>query len=122
MKRQLPPCPSGVYWEIARGDTLYKIAKATNVSLKELINANPHVSPEKLKIGDKICIPEGGKNLSNLKKLPKCPGGVYWEIAPGDTIYKIAKETNLTVAKILKANPGINPNNLKAGQNICLPQ
>src|SRR5690554_1485387 len=113
MERQVPPCSSGVFWEIESGDTLYQIAQAVDVSLDELIQANPGVDPENLQIGQYICIPEGGQLLPNLKELPNCPGGIFWEIAPGDTLYRIARLNNISVQSIIAANPGINPNNLR---------
>lgn len=122
MERQLPPCSSGVYWEVAQGDTLYLIAQTVDVSLEELTAANPNIDPEALQIGQSICIPEGGKILPNLKKLPNCPGGIFWEIVPGDTLFKIARQNKITVRQIIKANPGINPFNLRVGQFICLPK
>jgi len=109
MKRQLPPCPGGVYWEVAYGDTLYEIARATNVPLKVLIAANPNVNPQNLQVGQQICIPD-------------CPSGVFWEVAPGDTLYKISQATKIPLERILAVNPGIEPENLQIGQFICLPE
>lgn len=54
-------------------------------------------------------------------RKPYCPSGIYWRVAKGDTLYKIAKETGTTVARLIQLNPNINPNNLRIGQNICLP-
>jgi len=47
-------------------------------------------------------------------------GGTY-AIRAGDLLGKVAKEHSTTVDKILKANPGLNPNRLKVGQVINLP-
>ena len=52
--------------------------------------------------------------------------GYYYPIASGDTIAAIAKayqakNVKVTVKKILDANPGLNPNNLKVGQKIFIP-
>lgn len=122
MRIEIPPCSSGVYWEVESGDTLYKIAQAVNIILDELVQANPNVDPENLRIGQAICIPDGADLLPNLKQLPSCPGGIFWQIAPGDTLFRIARQNNTTVPRIIAANPGINPNNLRIGQFICLPQ
>lgn len=121
MRREIPPCASGIFWEIASGDTLYKIAQEVEVSLEDLFQANPNVDPENLQIGQYICIPEGGQMLPNLKELPNCPQGFFWEIAPGDTLYNIARQNNISVQRIIAANPGLDPYNLQIGQFICLP-
>jgi len=118
MKRQIPPCPSGIYWRVAAGDTLYKIAKANNIPLNQLLQANPNINPNNLQIGQSICLPKKNNNTN----LPPCPSGVYWEVSAGDTLYKIATASNVSIAKLIKANPGIDANNLKIGQNICIPQ
>ena len=52
--------------------------------------------------------------------------GYYYPIAPGNTLAKIAKAyraqgVKVTVADILKANPGLNPNKLVVGQKIFIP-
>ncbi len=51
------PCPSGVYWIIEEGDTIFLISRKLNVPLEKLLQANPGVDPDNLQIGSKICIP-----------------------------------------------------------------
>ncbi|MFZ5944499.1 MAG: LysM peptidoglycan-binding domain-containing protein [Bacillota bacterium] len=122
MKRQeSSPCSSGVYWVVAAGDTLYKIAIAAKVDLEELLRVNPNIDPRNLQIGQEICLPEGGQLPPDVGEVPDCPGGFFWEIAAGDTIFKIARDSNTTVEKILALNPRINPYNLRIGQFICIP-
>ncbi len=51
-------CPNGTTpYTIKAGDTFYKIAKAQNISLDALVAANPGVNPDKLSIGQIVCIP-----------------------------------------------------------------
>lgn len=56
-----------------------------------------------------------------LDELPVCPTGLFLEIAPGDTLAKIAREQGTTVEAILALNPGIDPQRLRVGMIICLP-
>jgi LysM repeat protein len=56
-----------------------------------------------------------------LDALPPCPTGLFLEIAPGDTLFEIAREQDTTVEAILALNPGLDPRNLRVGQVICLP-
>ncbi|HHX73732.1 MAG TPA: LysM peptidoglycan-binding domain-containing protein [Firmicutes bacterium] len=53
--------------------------------------------------------------------LPACPTGLFLEIAPGDTLFAIAREQGVTVEGILALNPGLDPQNLQVGTFICLP-
>lgn len=53
-------CPSGTSpYTVRTGDTFYAIARAHNISLDSLIAANPNVNPDRLSIGQVICIPGG---------------------------------------------------------------
>ncbi len=44
-------------YRIEAGDTLYSIANKFGVPLNELIEANQHVDPDNLIVGNPICIP-----------------------------------------------------------------
>jgi LysM repeat protein len=50
-------CPSGVFWVVAAGDTLYSIARAAGTTVEELLALNPGVDPQNLQIGQVICLP-----------------------------------------------------------------
>lgn len=52
----------------------------------------------------------------------RCPQGSFaYTIRPGDTLFLLAQRFNTTVAAIQRLNPGIDPNNLRIGQIICVP-
>ena len=115
MPRPVPPCPGGFYYRIKAGDTLYTIGQMFNVTVQELIAANPGIDPNNLQIGQIICIPR-------IQPVPPCPGGFYYRIKAGDTLYTIGQMYNVTVQELIAANPGIDPNNLQIGQIICIPK
>lgn len=50
------------------------------------------------------------------------PNTVPYTIKAGDTIYRLAQQFNTTVPAIISANPFINPNALRIGQQICIPR
>lgn len=111
MGQNQAPCPSGRYWRVAAGDTLYLIALRVGTTVAELEQLNPGVDPFNLQVGQILCLPA---------ERP-CPSGVFWQVAAGDTLYNIARATGTTVDRLLELNPNIDPNNLQIGQNICLP-
>ncbi|NLG86696.1 MAG: LysM peptidoglycan-binding domain-containing protein [Firmicutes bacterium] len=115
-----PQCPSGIFWVVAPGDTLYSIAQATGVNLDDLIAVNPHVDPFNLLVGQELCLPPSGAIVP--PEIPPCPSGLFWVVEPGDTLYKISQATGFTVDEILAVNPGLDPDNLQPRTNICLPQ
>lgn len=51
-------CPTGTMpYTIKAGDTLYAIARTFGISLDALLAANPGVDPNRLSIGQVICVP-----------------------------------------------------------------
>ena len=107
-----PPCPSGRFWRVEAGDTFYSIARALDITVDELIRANPGVDALNHEFGHLLYLPEA---------FPPCPSGVYWEVSPGDTLYSIAQTVGTTVETLLELNPGIDPFTLQVRQKICLP-
>lgn len=104
-------CPENHFPYIVQpGDTLNSIASRLEVSISRILAANPGINPNILRVGQTLCI-------------PAClPNQTAYLIRPGDSLYKIAQIYNVSVASILKANPSINPNYLRVGQRICIPQ
>lgn len=108
-------CEEGERYVIQSGDTLYTIARRFDVTIDEILEANPLITdPNNLRVGQIICIPveEPG---------PECAGVVYI-VRAGDTLYAIARRYNMTINDLLEANPGIDPNRLEIGQEICIPR
>ena len=58
---------------VKKGETLWQIAKSHNLTLDELMDANPQITnPNQIYIGDKIFIPQKG----NRPQPPsQCPPG-----------------------------------------------
>ncbi|HAN86723.1 MAG: LysM domain-containing protein [Bacillota bacterium] len=114
-----PPvfCPGGTPYVIQRGDTLYRLAQRYGTTVDALLRANPGIDPMNLQIGQLICIPVP----TPVPPPTVCPGGIFYTIRAGDTIYLIAQRYGTTVQAILAANPGLDPVRLQVGQVICVP-
>ena len=115
-----PPrqCPTGSFpYTIRSGDTLFNLARTFNTTVEAIIAINPGIDPNNLQIGQVICIP-------NASPMPPCPpcNGVYYTVRSGDTLYSIAMMFNVSLQALMAANPGVDPNNLKVGQLICIPR
>lgn len=110
---QFPNCPGGTIYIVRAGDTLFLIAQRFGTTVNALIAANPGINPNNLMIGQAICVPVPGP--------APCTGFIY-TIQPGDTFFLIGQRFGVTVAALMAANPGVDPNRLVVGQRICIPQ
>jgi len=109
-------CPTGTFgYTVAAGDSYYSLAVRYNTTIQAIIDANPGIDPNFLRIGQVICIPR--------TTTPSCPANTFaYTIVGGDTLYSLAARYNTTVQAIVAANPGIDPNYLRIGQIICIPR
>lgn len=114
-KRMPVPCPGGFHYTVQTGDSMYSIAQKFNVSLEDLIAANPQIKdPNLIYPGEVLCIP--GRPVAH------CRHGFIYIVKPGDTLTSIARTFGVTVEQILAANPQItDPNMIFPGQRICIP-
>ncbi|TDX44492.1 muramidase family protein [Orenia marismortui] len=109
-----PNCPNGSIYTIRPGDTLYNLSRRFEITLDEILNANPDIDPNNLKTGQKICIPV--EEISG-----KCPTGFLYTVVLGDTFFSIARRFNVSIDALTSANSGVNPNQLQIGQELCIP-
>lgn len=78
-------CPNGFVYTINQGDTFYKIARRYEISVQDLIDANPNIDPANLQVGQQICVPTDGiPEVCILKLNPRTEGptpnasGILW--------------------------------------------
>ena len=114
----------GSEYVVVKGDSLAKIAKKNGVSTKALQAANPGVVPTKLKVGQKLTIPAGGKasadTVAPAAAVSGDTGGATYTVKSGDTLTKIAKAHG-TTAKALQAANGLTTTKIKVGQKLKIP-
>lgn len=113
---------------VAKGETLGDISKkhfGTTKNWKKIVEANPGISPENLKVGQKLVIPEiAGAAASASTDSAAAPATGEYTIKAGDTLGSIALKELGSKNKwkeIQDANPGLDPRNLRAGQKIKVP-
>ncbi len=54
-------------------------------------------------------------------EAPVSPSGKVHEVKEGDTLGKIAKQHNVSLADLMKLNPQVDPARMKIGMKIALP-
>lgn len=111
-----PPPPHGTKtYVVYPGDTLYSIAQRTGVTVDQIVRLNNLLNPNYLYPGQRLLLPPEAQ-------LPEIyPNFFLYTIIRGDTLYSIAIRYRTTVDALTSANPGINPFNLRIGQQIFVP-
>lgn len=106
--------PNTTLYAVKPGDTYYSIARRFGTTIEALTSANPGVDPNSLRVAQLLCVPR-------RSAYPPCPGGTYYTVRPGDTLYAIALQFSITLNALAAANPGVDPNKLYVGQSLCVP-
>ena len=120
----VPATPETMEYVVVKGDTLGKIAKNNHITLKQLEDANPSVTPTRLKVGQKLQIPAstGGSNSTSATSTSSdMSGGETYTVKSGDSLSKIAKVNGVTLKALETANPNVDPNHIKVGQKLNIP-
>ena len=114
-----PPC-TGFIYTVQPGDTLFLIAQRNNIPLQTLIAANPQIpNPNLIFPGQRICVP--AVTPPPPPPPPPCTGFIY-TVQRGDTLFLIGQRNNISVQRMIAANPQLpNPNLIFPGQRICVP-
>jgi len=94
---------------VKKGETLYSVSRMYNISLQDIYRLN-NKSSDKIVVGEKIIIGDG-TSMNDI-------GDIY-TVQKGETLYQIAKQHNIKVAK-LKALNNLSSNTIYVGQRIRL--
>lgn len=127
---------------VQKGETFYGISRTYGVTVDELCSANGMTKDSVLKVGDELVIPEKGKNISSssttststasttttvktdtiaaIKETEVRKYDVY-VVQKGDTLYRIAKNSDTTVNDLKKINELGEDGTIKVGQELRVP-
>ena len=100
--------------DVAKGETLYSLAKRYGVTVDDIISANA-VLTDGLKAGQRIKIPLQAEKVTDDSSKAR-----LHKVMKGETLYSLSKQYNLTVEELREANPHVKKG-LKAGQLIEIP-
>lgn len=105
-----PRLPPGVRrYVVQKGDTLEGIAKKFDLTILELVSANPTLrSLDKIPLGATLLIPEGEK-------------GRIVALTPGTSLFDLAEKYGLEVGRLAEANGVKSPLELKTGDLVLIP-
>lgn len=96
---------------IEKGQSLYSIASMYGVNKSDIIRLNPGCE-EKIYAGQALKIPQS----QSAQKTE-----VFHTIQPGETLYRLTTQYNVSAKAICEANPGLSAENFRIGQVIRIP-
>ncbi len=112
---------------VVKGDYLAKIAKANGVTVKAIEDANPGVTPTRLKVGQKLVIPAGA-STTGANAAAETANGVAtntggdqaYTVKSGDTLTRIARHFGVSL-KALMAENNLATTHIRVGQKLNIP-
>jgi len=123
-----------VMHEIGEGETLWDVSRTYGVSVQEILDANEMTKKDvrRLQIGTKIKIPgayeplevETATERAKAKaELPPPEDGAYHFIAPGETVWELARLYDVEADAIMERNELTDDDvrSFKVGQAIVIP-
>ena len=103
---------SGPIYIVQSGDTLSFIASRFNVSLNDLIEANPSIDPNLLSQGQQVVIPG----------LEGVTGVLETEVVTfGDSLRSLSRRRQVSDAQLIKLNRLVSPTELYVGISMIVP-
>ena len=101
-------------YTVKSGDSLYSIARKYNTTVQDIIDLN-YLKSNNLSVGQVLRIPETYFKQDEMTM----PNYVSYTVKPGDTLYSIARDNNISVDTIISDNV-LPSNSLSVGQILRL--
>ncbi|WP_077225917.1 LysM peptidoglycan-binding domain-containing protein [Flavobacterium columnare] len=101
--------------KVMSGESVYSIAQKYNVKQSEIIELNPKAK-KTLQLNMVLEIPTYKMQSKEIQVVM-----VGHEVLAKETLYSLSKKYNTTIEKIKQANPNIESQGLKIGEQISIP-
>lgn len=104
------------FHEVQRGDTLTRIARSYQVTVKDLMAWNALSNPNRIRAGEFLCI----RPSVIVDDTPPSSGRVH-VVQAGETLARIARQYGVDLTVLARVNNIANPNYLRIGQSLTIP-
>ncbi|HET8866184.1 MAG TPA: LysM peptidoglycan-binding domain-containing protein, partial [Gracilimonas sp.] len=115
-------------YEVKQGDTLYGISKKLNVTIPELQEWN-NLTGSEIELGQQLVyyITQKDSASENIPDEPSDPlinsssntQNVFYTVKSGDTLYRIARDHNMTLDQLKSLN-NLTSDNISVGQRLSV--
>lgn len=113
---------------VKKGETAYSISKAYGITTEELLKENPEIAAG-LKDGQSLRIKVSMVDTAPVSQQPPLPAVfkdetkyIYHILQPGETIYRLSKNYDVTEGELINSNPGVDISKLPVGFEIAIPR
>ena len=108
--------------ELAKGETLYSLARRYGVSLDDLLRENRIDDPAGLQVGTRLQIPGTDKtgDTNTLVSVSSSASTGQYEVSRGDTYYSIARSHDMSVESLLEMNGRDSSRILRIGETLVV--
>ncbi len=123
-ERQPQPQTKYITHIVKPHETLYGLAKKYNVTIQEILDANPFLKDQGLKkdVAIKIPVPaQQQEQVETPKQHTTTPKYIEHNVQPKETLYSLAQKYGVHINDIIKANPQVAQEGLKTGTTIKIP-
>ena len=96
---------------VSSGESLWAISNEYEVPVTTIVRDNGIIAAQFILPGLALYIP-------NNRPVPFQR---YYQVKAGDVLWSLAQRFRTSVEQILQANPGMDPNRLRIGQNLVIP-
>ncbi|MEN9841540.1 MAG: hypothetical protein RL376_1340 [Verrucomicrobiota bacterium] len=111
------PAPSTASHTVAKGDSLWTIAKKYGITTAELSAANKLAPSATLRIGQQLSVPS---RVAATPSTAAAEAANTYAVKAGDTLGGIARKHGTTAAALRTAN-NLSGDNLRVGQKLVIP-
>lgn len=102
---------------VKRGETVYSISKLYNIPVEQIYTLNPK-SKNGIKADESLVL---SYSIAETESVDEEKESQFYTVKKGDTMYAVSRENGITIAALMKANPGISEDNFQAGSTIKVP-
>ncbi|HHU56711.1 MAG TPA: LysM peptidoglycan-binding domain-containing protein [Bacteroidales bacterium] len=123
-----------LYHTVERGQTAYFISRKYNIALDDLYQSNPGTE-NGLVVGAILRIPVAGSAPSSAAAAAGRPAAAsgaasilqedgydYHVVKPGETIYGLSRNFQITQEELVEANPALRSGELRVGTEVRIPR